>query len=97
MSKNDYENAPAESPQSLVSSRGSHRIQACDMSYPYLGQCPMGPIDPIGRPTIGGNVILQMFFKKTEEWPKTKSADGKADLTHAQMIDRSVNSACPRR
>jgi len=48
----------------------------------------MGPIDPIGRPTIGGNVILQMYFKKTEEWPKTKSADGKADLTHAQMIDR---------
>jgi hypothetical protein len=65
------------------------------MSYPYLGQCPMGPIDPIGRPTIGGNVILQMYFKKTEEWPKTKSADGKADLTHAQMIDRSVNRARP--
>jgi len=48
----------------------------------------MGPIDPIGRPTIGGNVILQMYFKKSEEWPKTKTADGKTTLTHAQMIDR---------
>ena len=48
----------------------------------------MGPIDPIGRPTLGGNVILQLYFKRTSTWPKTKSADGKRELSHAETIDR---------
>jgi len=58
-------------------------------SLNMAAQCPPGPIAPIGRPTQGGNVMLNMYFKKTDAWPKTKSADGKSDLSHSQIIDRS--------
>jgi len=50
--------------------------------------CPPGPIDPIGRPTKGGNVILEFYFKKSNQWPKDKSADGKRELAHPEVIDR---------
>lgn len=50
--------------------------------------CPAGPIDPIGRPTKGGNVILEFYFKKTDQWPKDKSPDGKSDLSHPEIINR---------
>ena len=54
--------------------------------------CPPGPIDPIGRPTKGGNVILEFYFKKSNQWPKDKSADGKRELAHPEVIDRSTLS-----
>ena len=50
--------------------------------------CPAGPIDPIGRPTKGGNVILEFYFKKTDKWPQDKSPDGKSDLSHPEIINR---------
>ena len=56
--------------------------------------CPPGPIEPIGMPTKGGNVILQFYFKKTDTWPKVLSVDGKQELSHAQIIDRFVYICC---
>lgn len=50
--------------------------------------CPAGPIDPIGRPTRGGNVILEFYFKKTDQWPKDISPDGKNVLSHPEIINR---------
>ena len=57
-------------------------------SFPVQSMAPSmtvtAPIVPSGSPAKDGPVILQLFFKKTETWPKTKN--GAKDLSHGAII-----------
>ena len=71
--------------QSMPMPMQSMPMQSMPMqSFPVQSMTLTAPVVPSGVPAKDGPVILQLFLKKTETWPKTKN--GAKDLSHGAII-----------